>query len=619
MTPERPQHHRHHKPLLTLGRWSASFSKATLRFAARIRLISTLLDILALLASFACFGCFASHLGFNHTVEEYKAIFRIMRYVQAIFIINILFNIIFDFRRVKRETRLLKWIIDIAVLTSLLPWAYPHPVHPWIPWLAKVLYSTVYLYTVLGLYAGFEICLWIMKCMNRRTNPALLLSGSFIVFIVIGTGLLMLPKCTYTSLSFVDSLFVSTSAVCITGLTPVDVSVTFTPLGQVILAILIQIGGLGVLTFTSFFALFYTGGTSMYSQLMVKDLIYTRSFNELLPTILYILGVTLFIEGVGAVIIYMSIHDVFPMTTQDEIGFAIFHSISAFCNAGFSTLHGGMSNPLLLYGNQWIYLAMSLIISAGSIGFPILVNCRDYIIHKTRALFNGNNDRVIHIWSMNTKLVLITSAGLLISGIILFYLWERDNTLAGMSPWMQFAQSVFNAVVPRSAGFSSVSPGSFMPYTLIFIMFLMWIGGASQSTAGGIKVNTFAAMLLNIRTVMTGKNRVTAFHRAISVRSMQRVHTVISVSVISVVLYSIAILMLEPELSVKDSLFEVVSAVFTVGSSLGATPHLSGASKIILCTAMFFGRIGMLSILMGFADSHRSNSFRYPSDSIIIN
>lgn len=520
---------------------------------------------------------------------------------------------------VRRETRIVKWVIDLSVLTSLLPWLYPHPAHPWLPWLEQILYSNIYLYTVLGVYAGIEISLWITKCMNRRTNPALLLSGSFIIFIIIGTGLLMLPRCTYSPISLVDSLFVATSAVCITGLTPVDISVTFTPLGELILGLLIQIGGLGVLTFTSFFALFYTGGTSIYSQMMVKDLIYTRSFNELFPTMLYILGVTLFIEGLGAVIIYLSIQDVFPMTTQDEICFAVFHSVSAFCNAGFSTVHGGMSNPMLLYGNQWVYLAMSLIVTAGSIGFPILVNCRDYIIHKIRAIFRLGHDKVIHIWSMNTKIVLITSAGLVTSGIILFYLWERGNTLSGMSPWMQFVQSVFNSIVPRSAGFSSVSPASFMPYTLMFIMFLMWIGGASQSTAGGIKVNTFGAMLLNIKAVMTGKDRVTAYHRAISDRSMQRVHTVIAVSVVSVVLYSVIILMLEPQLSAKECVFEVVSAVFTVGSSLGCTPHLSAASKLILCTAMFFGRIGILSILMGFADSHRSNSFRYPSENIIIN
>ena len=188
---------------------------------------------------------------------------------------------------------------------------------------------------------------------------------------------------------------------------------------------------------------------------------------------MYILGITLLIEGIGAVLIYFSIQGIFPMTTQEEIGFAVFHSISAFCNAGFSTVHGGMSNPMLLYGNQWIYLAMSLIITAGSIGFPILVNCREYIVHKMRSLLRHSHDKVVHIWSMNTKIVLITSASLMVSGVVLFYLWERDNTLAGMSPWMQAVQSIFNATVPRSAGFASVSPAAFMPYTLIFVMFLM--------------------------------------------------------------------------------------------------------------------------------------------------
>lgn len=600
-------------------RWRKQFESATHRFVAPIRIGSRVLDVITLLASFTALGCLATHLGFEHSANDYVKIFRLLRIVQGVFIFNIIYNLTLNFRDTRKRTLILKWIIDLAVLTTLLPWMYPHPEHPWIPWLERLLYGKEYLYIVLFLYSFFEISLWVMRSLNRRTNPALMLAGSFLIFIVAGTGLLLLPKCTYYPISFVDSLFVSTSAVCITGLTTVDVATVFTPLGCAVLAVLIQIGALGVLTFTCFFALFYTGGTSIYSQLMVKDLIYTRSFSELLPTLLYILGITLFIEAVGAVMIWLSVRGTLPMTDAELIWFSVFHSVSAFCNAGFSTLQGGMSNPLLLYGSQWIYVVLTVIIFTGSIGFPILVNIKEVITRKFRNFLRGSRDEIVHRWNMNTKLVAVTTVTLFLTGAGLFLLFEWDNSLGSMNVADKLAQAFFNSTVPRSAGFSSVNPAGFLPFTLAMVIVLMWIGGSAQSTAGGIKVNTFAAMLLNIKALIRGKNRVTAFGRTISPESMQRVQAVVALSIVSLIIYTLILLALEPELPTKSLIFEAVSAVFTVGSSLGVTPLLGSASKILICTAMFLGRIGVISLLMGFANSHKSNAFSYPADNLIIN
>ena len=210
-----------------------------------------------------------------------------------------------------------------------------------------------------------------------------MLATSFLFFIIAGSFLLMMPKCTYHPLPYIDSLFVSTSAVCITGLTTVDVASTFTPLGLLILGLLIQTGGLGVMTFTSFFALFFSGNTSVYSQIIVKDMIYTKSINALLPTLLYILGFTVAVEAIGAVMIWLSIRDVLAVSLTDQIIFSLFHSVSAFCNAGFSNINGGMANPALMNSNQWIYLVISIIVMAGSIGFPVLVNFRDAFLDIT--------------------------------------------------------------------------------------------------------------------------------------------------------------------------------------------------------------------------------------------
>lgn len=214
-----------------------------------------------------------------------------------------------------------------------------------------------------------------------------------------------------------------------------------------------------MLTFTSVFALFYTGGNSIYSQLMVKDMVYTRTFSSLLPTIIYILCVSLFIEVVGAVLIWLSIHDTLPMTASDAVWTSVFHSISAFCNAGFSNIHGGLSNPLLLYGPQWIYLAMSLVIALGSIGFPILVNLKDWFAHQFRRLM-GSRDKLVHVWSMNSKLVLVATGVLYAVGVGVYFICEYHNTLEGLPLTDKLAQSVFNAVTPAAPGSARSTPDS---------------------------------------------------------------------------------------------------------------------------------------------------------------
>ncbi|MDE5723480.1 MAG: potassium transporter, partial [Paramuribaculum sp.] len=200
------------------------------------------------------------------------------------------------------------------------------------------------------------------------------------------------------------------------------------------------------------------------------------------------------------------------------------------------------------------------------------------------------------------------------------FLWlEWDNTLAGMTLWQKITQAVLYSAPPRSSGFSSVTPAAFRDFTLVAVIFLMWVGGAAQSTGGGVKVNTLAAILLNLRAIVTGRPYVTAFRRTISVNSIRRANAVIALSIISYFIFSLLLLGLEPHLSTRSLLFESCSALFTVGSSLGATPLLSDASKILLCAAMFLGRVGIISLLTGIAGRHKAIQPKYPSDNIIIN
>lgn len=585
---------------------------------------TSVLAVLTFVMAIACVMFLITYAGYDHEPSRIRIIRHFLHIIQGVFALNVVFNFVFNPRTTFRETRIIKWIVDIAIVISLIPLLYPRPHNPWIAWLAEILYSGKFFLITMFSYAVVDISYGIMHILGKRTNPSLMLSCSFLFFIFLGSFLLMMPKCTYGGISYIDSLFVSTSAVCITGLTTIDVASTFTPLGLFILAVLIQIGALGVMTFTSFFALFFSGNTSIYSQLMVKDMIYTKSVNALLPTLLYIFTFTIVIEAIGAAGIWSSIYNVLDMSTENQVIFSAFHAVSAFCNAGFSNLPGGLSNPALMNSNQSIYLVISAIVFAGSIGFPVLVNFRDAFFEYMRRAWNRLKGRrvtgrPVHIYNLNTKVALYATLIIFAVSVVVFFLLERDNSLAGFSIYDKIAQSIFNSTTPRSSGFTSVNPAGFLNVTLVFVMFLMWIGGASQSTAGGIKVNTFAAILINLRAIVLGRHKVVAFHRTIATASIRRANAVVTLSIISYTAYSIILMLLEPELPTRSLLFEASSAIFTVGSSLGVTPLLSDASKAVLISAMFLGRVGIISLLIGVTGNRHDNPVDFPTDNLIIN
>lgn len=590
-----------------------------------LRKVNTALEVLAFVFSVAVIVSLVLLSGFDAVSINKVLLKGIINWSLVVFALNVAFNFLFRIWR-ERIPRL-NIVLDILLLIVCLTLLYPHPAHPWLPWLEKILYSNYFIAAVLAACSLVSISQGVMKMIGRHTNPALLLGGSFIVIILIGTLLLMMPRCLNpgAELSVVDALFVSTSAVSITGLCPVDVSGTFTPFGILVLSLLIEAGALGILTFTSFFAIFFAGNNSIYSQFLVRDMVYTPSMNSLLPTMRYIILFTLSVELVGAILIFACVHDTLDMSLTDELIFSGFHSLTAFCNAGFSNIEGGMSNPLLLHSNQSIYIVVSILIFAGGIGFPILVNLQRAINAYCHRLFDRLRHRssghVIpaHLYDLNTKIVLYTTLVVFIVSVGLFYLFESDNAMRGMSAYDKIVQSIFNSFVPRSSGFESLSVAGFMPVTLIMMMVLMWIGGASQSTAGGIKVNTLGAVILNIKSLARGHNAVTAFNRTISDSSLRRANAVVAISIFSYILFAGVMVYLEPLLPVKAVLYEAASALFTVGSSLGITAELSSATKVVACIAMFLGRVGIISLLLGLTTRDRNYGVHYPSDEIIIN
>ncbi len=581
-------------------------------------------DIATNICAVACLVALTVYEGYKLSSEDVHVIRLVLRVCQGIFIGGLAFNMAFRMRDTIRSSRIIKWIVDMAMLLTLLPWVYPHPQQPWLPWLEAILYSNKFLFITLGAFSTVRIFYALALIPSRRTNPALLMASSFLIFIIIGSLMLMLPRCTYHGISYFDSLFVASSAVCITGLCPVDFPSTFTPFGTLVVSLLVQLGSLGLITFTSFFAVFFTGATSIYNQLMLKDIIYSKSMNSLIPTLLYVLGFTIVIELIGAAAVFFTLPAALPMDTHQRVMFSLFHSMSSFCNAGFCTLPDGMSNPMLMHSGQSIYLVTSVLIFAGAVGFPTLVNLREtltFYMRKAWHRIRGAHHEMmpLHIYDLNTKIVLCTTIILLMVSTLLFFIFENHNTLQGMSTYEKWVQSLFNSLIPRSAGFSSVNPGLFLDVTLFIVIIQMIIGGSSQSMAGGIKVNTLGAILLNLRSILLGHKGVSSFNRSIAVASIRRANAIITLATVSLTFYIVLELLLEPDIPAKSMIFETVSALFTVGSSLGATPQLSDASKVVLCTAMFFGRIGLLSFLSGLMMKKRDVSEHLPTDTLIIN
>lgn len=598
------------------------FSIFTHHFARTIRGALVAVNALSLVASVSCLTILVLLVGFDHSQLDIRLFDRILRGCRVIFIVVVLYHDLFARVISSAQRGKLRWMTTFFVLSTAIPLLYPQPAHPWLPWLAQIVYNKIYISAVMAAFAVFEISRNIMQLVSRRLNPSLLLTISFLMFILLGSLALMLPKCTVTPISYIDSLFLATSTVCITGLTPVDIPSVFTPTGLAVLAVLIQIGGIGVLTFTSFFALFFSGASSVYNQLLIRDMVYSKTMNSLIPTLVYIIGFTLSVEAIGAVAIFFTIPDGMLPDIREKLVFAGFHSLSSFCNAGFSCLPGGMSNPALMTPVQGLYNVTSCLIFAGAVGFPILVNFKDILFHRISRLWDrlrGRRPRVaVHLFDLNTKLVLSTTLTILIIGTAAFFALEYGNTLRGMTLWQKISQSLFNALIPRSAGFASVNPADFLPVTLMFVVIQMWIGGASQSLAGGIKVNTFAVVMLNIKAVLSGGSRAMAYGRSISIGSVRRANTVLVLAVISYFVFLTAVMLMDTGLGLRNLMFETTSALFTVGSSLGITPLLSPGSKVVLSIAMLVGRVGIISLLTGFIGRHYDTAAHLPQENIII-
>ena len=491
----------------------------------------------------------------------------------------------------------------------------------------RVLENRAIYLLVLFLISSIELSSTVISSLGRKSNPSLMMAVSFLFIIMAGSGMLLMPRCIQhgVHLSWIDSLFTATSAVCVTGLTTIDVPSTFTSFGQLVIMMLIQVGGLGVMTITSFFALFFMGNTSIYNQMLVSDMVSSKSLASLWSTLLNIFGFTAILEFAGAVSIFLNIHGAIGLDFWHELFFSVFHAVSAFCNAGFSNYPDGMGAPVLLQGGHcWLYVILALLVILGGIGYPVLVNLRIAAERHATVIWKWINGRhyaslsIPNLFDLNTKIVLRTTTVLIVLGTVLLAYFEWNNTFAGMRIHEKVVQAFFNAVSPRTAGFISVNLNSMCIQSIFIYTMLMWIGGASQSTAGGVKVNAFAVAFLNIRSIIRGTNRVEFAGRELSTDSIRRANAAVFSSLIVLGFFIFMVTLTDPDLPLKAIVFECVSAFATVGSSLGITSELQEASKLLIVALMFLGRVGVVTLAQGLLKQYKNQNYKLPQDNITI-
>ena len=593
-------------------------------------IMNRVLEVTSFLAYVAALFMIVSavlEFGFNLTVKQQDELNWLYLLVWNVFLIDRGCHLLLVRRGyMKSEYSFLGWSTNALLFLTLIPIFVKLTGIDDSYGLMSILDNRVFHVLILFLIAIIEISDGLVRMLGRKTNPALMLAVSFMVFILVGSGVLMMPRCVQPGvhLSWIDSLFTATSAVCVTGLSTIDVPTTFTCMGQLVVMMLIQVGGLGVMTITSFFALFFMGNTSLYNQMMVRDMVSSKSLASLWSTLLNIFGFTAFLELAGAVMIFLNIHGTIGLDTAHELFFSVFHSVSAFCNAGFSIYRDGLSSPVLMTGHCWLYVIISLLIILGGIGYPVLVNLKLIAWKRMRLLWKWMRGEhyvslsIPNLFDLNTKIVLRTTAVLIVFGTLLIGCFEWNNTFAGMMPHEKMVQAFFNAVSPRTAGFISVNLNSMCIQSIIVYTILMWIGGASQSTAGGVKVNAFAVAFLNIRAVLHGSSRVEFAGRELSIDSIRRANVAVFASVFVLVGFVFAVTLTDPQLPLKSIVFECVSAFGTVGSSLGITAELKESSKVLIIILMFLGRVGVVTLAQGLLRQYKNQNYKLPQDNIII-
>uniref|UniRef100_A0A7C4CB05 Trk family potassium uptake protein n=1 Tax=candidate division WOR-3 bacterium TaxID=2052148 RepID=A0A7C4CB05_UNCW3 len=435
------------------------------------------------------------------------------------------------------------------------------------------------------------------------------LALSFAALIAVGTLLLTFPAATADGRGtpFLDALFTATSATCVTGLIVRDTPSYFSVFGQLVILGLIQLGALGIMTFSTGIAVILGHRLGPGERRAVSEMVEETRDIDIARAVRYILLFTLLAEALGTLILFLRFLPRFP-TALSAFYYALFHSISAFCNAGFSLF----SDSLVRYqADVVVNLAVIGLILVGGIGFTV--------VHEivNRGTFRRGLRQTVRSLTTHSRIVLVTSGILIAVGTVVFFFFEFDHSLAGMPLGTRLLASLFQSVTPRTAGFNTVPLNALHPATLFVFVILMFVGASPGGTGGGIKTSTFAVLLLAVRTRLAGQNEVVAGRRFIPRDVVYRA-TAIVVTAAAAIAIVFTFLLATQTFRFQDILFETVSAFGTVGLSTGLTPDLSGVGRLAIITLMYVGRLGPLTLTLAMAARQSRPLISYPNARIMV-
>lgn len=457
---------------------------------------------------------------------------------------------------------------------------------------------------------------------RKGANPALLFVASFATFIVIGGFMLLLPNATTKGIHPVDAFFTSASAVCVTGLIVVDTATAFTLTGKVIIIMLIQMGGLGIMTFAGMISFLVTGSVSFQNQLALRDMLSSNRMSNVISFIARVVLVTITFEAIGAFMIYGNLPVNMFNSEGEKIFFSVFHSISAFCNAGFSTLSDGLYDGTVRfdYGLHWV---IAILIILGGMGFPIVFNIFTFLrIEVTnivkRFLKDPKIESYTNVLRATAKLSLATYFILMLVGFAAYFVFEFNSTLREHGTiFGKITTSFFGSITPRTAGFNTVDITLLSLPMLMIYLLLMWIGASPGSTGGGIKTTVAAVAFLNMKSIVLGEQRTEAFRSEVSIASIKRAFAIILLSLLVLGITVLLLSIYDSEQGLLSLAFEAFSAFSTVGLTLGVTPQLSFFGKVVIMAVMFIGRVGALTLLFAVVTKHEGKLYRYPAEDIM--
>ncbi|WP_223067935.1 TrkH family potassium uptake protein [Paenibacillus caui] len=444
------------------------------------------------------------------------------------------------------------------------------------------------------------------KQLNQtRFSPPQILSIGFLIMIVIGALLLTLPISTRPGkhISFLDALFEATSAVCVTGLVVTDTGTTFTPFGQVVIMSLIQVGGLGFMTLGIVVALLLGKKITLSERIIAQNALNQYDLSGIVKLVRLVIMTTVIIEGTGALLLAIVWSQ--DMGWGKALYYGLFHSVSSFNNAGFDIM-GDYKSMTEYVGNVPVNLILSTLYIVGGLGFTVIME----VVRK----------RNFRKWSLNTKTVIGVTLVLNLVSSVLFYLLEYNNphTLGALPPEEKIIASYFHGTVPRTAGFNTLDLTQLNSDSILLTMGLMFIGGASGSTAGGIKISTFFLLLLVVWTMIKQREDITFLRRRIPKDLVFRALSIAMIGIALIFTASFLLEVTETGIPLMSLAFETVSAFGTVGLSLGVTTQLSDAGKCVIMLLMFIGRLGPLTIALALTRDKNKSKLKYPEEKILI-